>query len=94
MPTEFGTETRTERAGEGGRMTFAVEGSWSATGLMNVIPRTAPLWGEEASLELSEETRRAEFALEGHLAMLASLSDWRKVPPDHSHPQLLSEPDD
>lgn len=91
------TQTRmpTERAGERvGKQTIIVQGSWRATGLCDVIPPTKARWERDVPLVISDETSRAERALTGHLVMLESLGEWKRVSVGHSHPQLLSEPDD
>lgn len=83
----------TQRAGERVQV-YIAQAWWDGTGLQDVIPKTASAYDKEVTLFLSEETRRAQLGLEGHLAMLRSLSGWHEVPADHVHPQLRSEPDD
>jgi hypothetical protein len=50
----------------------------------------------EASGNITDEERRAEAALRGHLAMREQISvQWKKIPAsEHEHVQLFSEPDE
>jgi hypothetical protein len=63
-----------------------------------IITGPSPVWRAptEASGFRTDEERRAEAALRGHLAMREHISaQWKRIPAsEHEHVQLLSEPDD
>ena len=68
------------------------------TGITDLPQETEAGWRHDVPVTISalasDEAQRAHTALQGHIAMLGTMREWRRVPPDHDHPQLLSEPDD
>lgn len=68
------------------------------TGLTDLPPTTEAAWRHDVPVAFgglpSDEARRVETAFQGHITILGSIADWKRIPSGHGHPQLLSEPDD